>query len=196
MKNLHLFPAFIVLLFVAACYNVLVVKSVAKSKDEWIDDPSLAARPLIPVDEYSSRERWRVVGDFNGDGIEDMALSISISANGTGGNGFSIYLGRADGKFKKIAETWVKRGSFNVQERDGQYCLWAYYRLGPLDGTFECYHLGRENLQYVEKIPWEFDLYDIEPTYPEGYKLASKATLRLEISKTVSDTVTWYPENY
>ena len=54
--------------------DVPVVSTVLEIGEEWIDDPS-----LVPFDTSElSCERIRVVGDFNGDGIDDMALSDSL----------------------------------------------------------------------------------------------------------------------
>jgi FG-GAP repeat. len=164
-----------------------------EGEDEWIDDPSLAA---LPDDEYSNRERDRVVGDFNGDGIDDMALSASRSLHGTGGNEISIYLGRADGKFKKVAETLVQPFSIYVQKRyDDQRRLWAYYKSNAEGGTIESYQFGRGKLNYVEKTSWKRDLDNYQPDVsPEqfyGFDEASSVALRRETSKTVGETVTW-----
>jgi hypothetical protein len=42
--------------------------------------------------EEGGSERYRMLGDFNDDGIEDMALSCDINLFGNGGGEFSLYL--------------------------------------------------------------------------------------------------------
>ena len=49
-------------------------------------------------------ERCRYVADFNYDGIMDLALSEPMYTFGTGGGSYTLYIGNADGSFKKLCE--------------------------------------------------------------------------------------------
>ncbi|HEU4402417.1 MAG TPA: VCBS repeat-containing protein, partial [Candidatus Polarisedimenticolia bacterium] len=74
----------------------------------------IVAAPLfpVPVFEVGQSPQDVAVGDFNGDGISDLAVANQETA------GASILLGRGDGTFDAELRLWIGSGQFSVAAGD------------------------------------------------------------------------------
>lgn len=65
-------------------------------------DPSMIPLEKIPGESWTTGERYRLVADFNNDGIMDIALSFDTGMFGNGFGQFFLYLGTRDGRYREI----------------------------------------------------------------------------------------------
>lgn len=104
---------------------------------EWIDDPS--ATP-IPKYDWSSGERYRLLADFNADGVQDMALSYDTKMFGMAGGHFTLYVANHEGMYRKIGEFFAHTRAIALEKhfsRDSRPLvrLWTYHRLSSTEGS-------------------------------------------------------------
>jgi hypothetical protein len=116
----------------------------------WTDDPSVI--PLMA--EEGGGERYRMLGDFNDDGIEDMALSCNINFFGNGGGEFTLYLRNNKKKYKKYGKFLAHPyGDAVAIEKWGKETrLWTYSHGGSGIGDLRYYVFGRESLSGPEGL--------------------------------------------
>jgi uncharacterized protein YecT (DUF1311 family) len=65
-------------------------------------DPSMIPLDKIPGEGWTTGERYRLVADFNNDGIMDVALSFDTGKFGDGFGQFFLYLGTRDHRYREI----------------------------------------------------------------------------------------------
>jgi len=107
----------------------------------WIDDPS-EDFPRSPEGEI---DRWtRLIGDFNVDGVPDLALSLPHRLNGNAGGINTVYLGREDGKFRKIGQFFGWIHSLALEQVGPTVYFWTYSRAGGNIG-YVGYHVLADN---------------------------------------------------
>ena len=117
----------------------------------WVlaDDPS--SKP-IPKHEGRSGERYRIIGDFNADGIEDMALSIDISLFGNAGGHFEIFLREESGDLKRYDSVFLNPHVIAIEKHEQTVRLWIYHRGGGWLGSLGYYEIEKEGLSQFKGI--------------------------------------------
>ena len=70
--------------------------------DTPVPDPS--GIPQINIFDQPVQERARFVADFDGDGLEDIALAAEPECFGTGGGIFFLYLQTTNGLFRNVGD--------------------------------------------------------------------------------------------
>jgi len=201
MKLCNILLVFVMMALCACRSDKLVIfapSTVSVIEDEWIDDPSLV--PLAKEDIFYCGERYRVVGDFNGDGIDDMALSLGECGGMRGDfSGYALYLGRADGKFKRVGEIGAYASSLRVEKLwgwDKPDRLWWQSRMGGSRSYIHCAVVSDEGVK-KEGALYVYGLGDGGTAL--GNSLVTLCSqrgdvdLRVEKSKTVDGIVTWHP---
>jgi hypothetical protein len=88
------------------------------------------------TDPALTSEREYAELDLNGDGTNDLVLSVDIG--GTGGLVYNLYLGIGKDRFKKIDQFLA--GIMAVETHEGTTRLWAYSHSSAASGTIRyCY---------------------------------------------------------
>ena len=85
-------------------------------------DPS--AEPFFSFDS-SYAERFRVLGDINFDGLQDMALSDDMSTFGTGGIQLTIFLQTDAGSFKDVGSMFTFPWRISVERLNDEFRIWG-----------------------------------------------------------------------
>src|SRR5262249_39291835 len=120
------------LVFGICLFSFLTVSAQDSTKTkELIDDPS-----LVPAfnSEGKPAFRWRMYGDINKDGHEDIVVSESLEAVSQNGLNMFIYFADSSGKyfFYDTIFSSPKRLSF---ERDyNNIKLWTYWHVSAAEG--------------------------------------------------------------
>jgi len=109
-----------------------------------INDPS----GVSITTELGISDRYRILGDFNVDGIEDMAISADMNQFGSGGGEFTIYLCNAGGEYRKYGTFWSHPAVETIAiEKWGQnISLWTYSHLGGGTGSIGYYGMGEKGM--------------------------------------------------
>jgi len=115
----------------------------------WISDPS--AKPL-PRQEFPPQRRFRILADFNGDGIEDMALSTDTRMFGNAGGWFSLYLGNGEGKYREYDGFFAHPLAISLERRHEMVRLWTYHRGGGASGMLGFRRVEEAGLSAYERI--------------------------------------------
>jgi len=119
-----------------------------------VDDPSAGPPPHSPGQEGVSwraagdGERYRILGDFDGDGIEDMAVSGDAGLFGNGGGSFTLYLRNADGKYRERGTFWSHptADAIAIERWNHTVRLWTYSHAGGGIGGIGYYDLTENGL--------------------------------------------------
>jgi len=127
----------------------------AAAPQEWVDDPSAVPLPRIEGEmHFRSGERWRFRGDFNDDGVEDVALSMDTKSFGNGGGIFDLYLGNSNGKYMNIgsfhahpSEAWIALEKYHEGPR-----LWTYLHGGSARGSLGYYEINDSTMSEVQAM--------------------------------------------
>jgi hypothetical protein len=129
---------------------IVLMANLSIASEIWTDDPSVL--PLMT--EEGIGERYRMLGDFNGDGIEDMALSYDINLFGNGGGEFILYLQNKNKKYREYGKFLVHPyGDAVAIEKWGKETrLWTYSHGGGGIGDLRCYIVSGENLSDPEGL--------------------------------------------
>ena len=133
---------------------LVLFADVSMAAKPWIDDPS--ANPLRKAEgeTWRSSERYRILADFNGDGIEDLALSYDTSLFGNGGGHFSIYLRNAEGKYQEYDDFGAhpSANSIALEKWGKEIRLWTYLHGGGGTGSLGYYEVTEEGLSERRSI--------------------------------------------
>ncbi len=157
------------------------------------DDPS--SKPI--VEEGQIYERFRILGDFNNDGIEDMALSNVISSFGNAGGNFEIYLRDQQGNFILHGSMFCHPLAIAVENSPKNPRIWAYLRSGGGSGRIGYYEVKKQGLTQFQGItiyPGDGGTEISNHTYRVLGKTDSKLTI--EKSTTTNGKVQWKPGYY
>lgn len=166
---------------------LLIVCSLAFAES---NDPSLIPLPKIEV---MSGERYRILGDFNCDGIEDMALSVDISLFGNAGGDFDIYLRKNKGDLRKYASIFLHYRAIAIEKIGEDVRLWAYRRSGGWVGDIGYYEVKAEGLSDYKSImiyPGDSGTEMGNAIYGAVFKNSAKE-FRVEKSETINGKVNW-----
>lgn len=110
-----------------------LVLSLALSADDRI---LTRAEVFAPVTEtYLNPERKYVELDLNGDGIDEIILSESVSHSGTGGLGYDLYASVGPDQFRRMDQ--FTACALAVEISDEGIRLWSVHRLGALCSRIE-----------------------------------------------------------
>lgn len=117
--------------------------SLACWSGEWIEDPS--AIPLLDEDGQNA-ERYRILADFNGDGIMDMAVSVPVNLFGNSGGHFTVYLQNEEGRFRKLGQFFGHPMALALERVGEKVRLWTYVRIGGWIGQIGFYEVNEDGL--------------------------------------------------
>ena len=180
--------------FVAGCisstHNLVRVK-----------DPS-----LIPLERNEAEsgqgygrfrfERFRLVADFNHDGISDMFLSYDIAMFGNAGGHFTFYKGNADGTYTEVGGIFLHPLAVNLREdRKGQSIVTLYIRGGQTGKLIEYQVLetGFREISSRRLSPGDSGPDKDQQEYRRLF--GEDARVKAQVSRTVNGVVEWekYP---
>jgi hypothetical protein len=123
-------------------------------------DPSLKPYP-DPTGKAKYSERYRILADLDGDGVDDMLLSGSPDEFGKMGGPWTVFLSRK-GDYKKIGEIWAHPMALAIEpDRARIYKdpkmhrfarIWVYLRASGSDGSFGYYRVGRDSVDKLNSI--------------------------------------------
>ena len=114
---------------------------------------ALAPRPF--------NERWRIVSDLNGDGVNDLILSDPKETFGNAGGSWMIYMCR-DNLWRYIGDVELHPGVVTLETTDVGVNIWNYWRNSGSDGYFGYYRvangiLGKSPMQILISSSGEED---------------------------------------
>lgn len=177
------------------------IAGVAESGDEVLNyNPSSVA---VSNDHQSARwpqpylERWRILTDLNGDGVDDLILSETKDTFGNAGGLWDVYIS-SNGYWRCIGDVdlYPSATAFTFDAVGDEVDLWHYGRVSCNEGyvgyhTFD--HAGMkkgDNRIFVRGGQDENDVYDRLCKGLFGY--ANRHPYRLEASETSTNgVVSW-----
>lgn len=123
-------------------------------------DPSLKALE-DPTERVKYAERYRILVDLDGDGINDMLLSGSPDEFGTMGGPWNVYLNR-EGDYIEVGEIWAHPMAIAFEPDQGRIHndpklhrfarIWVYLKSSGSAGTLGYYRVGRESVDKMSGI--------------------------------------------
>ncbi len=183
-KNNYIIPIIVTIFY--------CVISITYSKN-LIDDPSQIPLKKEP---YTSGERLRILGDFNFDGLEDMALSDDISTYGTGGIGFTVYLKDSNTQFYKVGRIGGSPHTIAIERHYKYPRIWTYWHMSAASGILSYCEITDTGLS----VPYGIDVYPGDGGTKIGNGILkavttnSDAILHIQKSKTVDNIIQWVDE--
>lgn len=100
-------------------------------------------------------ERWRVLADLDGDGVEDMILSGNPSMFGNGGGGWDVYLNR-DGEFKRIGRIGAHPKAISIEADQDRFKdnidkrryvrIWTFWHSSCASGALGYCRVGEKSV--------------------------------------------------
>lgn len=132
---------------------IFALSGICSAEETWINDPS--AVPLSEnKEEGRSGERYRILGDFNGDSIQDIALSYETNLFGNGGGEFTLYLGNGKGKYRALGTFWAHpyADSIAIEKWGKEIRLWTYSHGGGGTGGLGYYEITEKGLSDFRSI--------------------------------------------
>jgi len=148
--------------------------------------------PLIR-DDGTYAERFRVLGDFNCDGIEDMALSIDTKMFGQSGIEMIIFLQDSSGSFLEYDTIFAKPELIATERTISNPRLWIYGRINAQSGILGYSEVLRDSLSDFMSLK----IYPGDGGSAIGNALLnavlnnSDIELKVEKSTTVDGKVKW-----
>ena len=160
--------------------------------DGVVDNPS--AQPLAKQDEYSTGERFRILGDVNLDGSEDLILSDDMATLGQGGIKFTIFLATDSNKFVQYDSYFGPLRIVSVEKSaSGEIRFWTYGRINAQQGTLFCHTMGPDGFsdgQSIRILSGDGGS-DIGRAMFDAVFKNSETTFKFQRSKTEGTTVHW-----
>lgn len=138
-------------------------------------------------------ERYRMLADFNCDGLQDMALSDEISTYGTGGIGFTIYLRNSSGIYKKYDRIGTPLGIISIECNWQNPRIWSYWHLSAASGIIsycEVTDSGLYNCGGMEIYPGDGGTV-IGNSIMDAVFDNSDSEIKIQRSKTTDGAVEW-----
>jgi hypothetical protein len=157
-----------------------------------MSDPS--ASPLLRID-GSAGERYRVLGDFNGDGREDMMLSEDIADIGQAGIKLYLYLRDTTDNYLLRDSVFTKPTTLAVEKFWKGSRLWIYSRRDAQTGIIACSEVSDSGLTGWRSLV----IYPGDGGTSIGNGIFKAvfdnpdSRLELQKSRTEGDTVNWLP---
>ena len=149
MKRMILFSIVSAATAVYARSAVVVESGKAEQKEFVLDaDPSMVAvSNEFPTasDHKPYKERWRIVSDLNGDGVDDLILSDPKDAFGNAGGSWMVYL-HDDGAWRYIGDMVLYPGVVTLETTQNGVNIWNYCRNSVHDGYFGYYPVANGKL--------------------------------------------------
>jgi hypothetical protein len=100
---------------------------------------------LAPMSDTTlSPERYFAELDLNGDGINELIVSESVSLGGTGGLVYSLYLGIGQDRFLFMDR--FLSGIMTIETRGKAKRLWSYSHSSAASGTIQYYYFDIEGV--------------------------------------------------
>ncbi|MBN1211933.1 MAG: hypothetical protein JXA92_05090 [candidate division Zixibacteria bacterium] len=155
-------------------------------------DPS--ARPLLRKDSTIG-ERFRVLGDLNCDGREDMVLSDDIADFAQMGIKLFLYLQDTAGNYILYDSIFAKPGSLAVENYWKGPRLWTYVRKNAQSGILSCSEISDSGLtDWHSMVIYPGDGgTDIGNGILKAVFDNSDSRLEIQKSQTEGDRVNWLP---
>ncbi len=149
MKRIILFSIVGVATAAYAKSAVVVGFGKAEQKEFVLDaDPSMVAvSNEFPTasDHKPYKERWRIVSDLNGDGVDDLILSDQKNMFGNAGGPWMVYL-HNDCVWRYIGDVEFSPGVVTLEATQDGVNIWNYCRNSARDGYFGYYHVANGKL--------------------------------------------------
>jgi len=172
-----------------------VVISAGSEEKKWISDPSAEALPIENLGSIIRGERYRVLGDFNGDGKDDIALSEPTPL-GTGGGTFVLYLGDGKGKYRELGVFSGNVGAVAIEKRWKVNRIWTYSHCSGSEGEigyWEITEKGISEYHHLTIFPGDAGT-EMGRAIQSAVFDHSDVKLKIERSKTRDGKVQWKPE--
>lgn len=113
-------------------------------------DPSSVPEGDI-TGQQSYVERWRVLADLDGDGVQDMMLSGCAATFGNAGGSWTVYLSR-NGEFKRVGDLFAHPGAIAFEPDQGRYKddvaerryarIWTFHHGSASSGMLGYFRVG------------------------------------------------------
>lgn len=158
--------------------------------NSWISDPSKKIPNQTP---YHQGERYRIVADFNADGIQDMALSFDTKLFGTGGGHFDLFIQNEKGLFQKQGEFFTSPSSVSIEKVGNKTRIWTFSPGGGSAGTLAYLVLSDGKLSAPKSIkisPGDSGTSLGNAVYDAVFK-NSTHPIFVEKSEANNGTITW-----
>ena len=121
----------------------------AKSVEFVLDyDPSMTAVSNTHVTMSTKvpfKERWRIISDLNGDGVDDLILSEPKDMFGNAGGSWMVYL-CGDGRWRYVGDVVLYPGVFFLDQVDHGMNLWYCIRADAAACHFGYYRVANGKL--------------------------------------------------
>ena len=165
-------------------------------------DPSLKPQP-DPTGKAKYAERYRIIVDLDGDGMDDMLLSGSLDEFGTMGGPWAVHLNQ-DGDYKRIGEVWAHplaiafepdQSRIHTDPKTHRFArVWVYLKASGRAGSFGYFRVGKDSVDEMASI----EIYpgdggtDIGRAVYEAAFKKSPIPFKIQRSTTADDgAVTW-----
>lgn len=106
----------------AAVLVAAIVATEQATCGNLVSDPS--AVPLLRGDSTYA-ERFRILGDINFDGTQDMVLSGDVSSSGQSGIQLTLFLQTDSGRFKEVGRMWAWPWRIAVEKLNDEIRIWG-----------------------------------------------------------------------
>ena len=204
MKRVVIFSVVGVALSAIARPAVVVGPWEAKSVEFVLDyDPSMTAVSNTHVtmsNKVPFKERWRIISDLNGDGVDDLILSEPKDMFGNAGGPWMVYL-CGDGRWRYVGDVVFYPGVFFLDQVDHGMNLWyciradatachfGYYRVtnGKLDARpvqIRIDATGKEDSVFSRVY---MSVFGHPSTHPFSYEESVTSTNGVVVWEKVSD---------
>ncbi len=117
---------------------LLILLPLVSTETEWIADPSTGIRG----------EGYRVLSDFNADGLQDMALSCETHLFGKAGGQFTLYLANGNGEYREHGKFFAHPKAIALEriEVNAKVRVWTYVRMGGWMGEIGYHEVEKDGL--------------------------------------------------
>jgi len=165
-------------------------------------DPSLQPQ-ADPTGQSKYAERYRILVDLDGDGVEDMLLSGSPDEFGTAGGPWAVHLSR-NGDYQRIGEVLAHplaiafepdQARFQTDPKTHRFArIWVYLKSSGSAGSFGYCRVGKDSVDEIAAIelhPGDGGTDLGRAVYEAAFK-KSPIPFKIQRSATAADgAVTW-----